>query len=109
LIVLSPEPTGRHDVASTRERRVRADLTSVFGSIVCLTHDTLLVDDAGALVGPGDLLTAYDRDRVATGTVDRAPGWLPCRGARWVLKLDTRGIRRADDETRRDTPRQTPR
>ena len=31
---------------------------------------------------------------VGEGTVEPAPDWLQCRGARWVLRIDARGVRR---------------
>jgi hypothetical protein len=51
-------------------------------------------------------LTAFDDDTdeqgrpdriVATGVVERSPDWLQCHGSRWVLRIDSSGIRHASE------------
>jgi hypothetical protein len=52
------------------------------------------------------VVTAYDEDRnelgerddlLATGIVEPSPDWLSCRGSRWVLRIDSRGVRHESD------------
>jgi len=86
------------------DRRLRADFNGLFGSLLCLSHDDSAVDEAGNAVDlrEGLLVTAFEPDRgdagesedlVATGVVERAPDWLQCRGSKWVLRIDGRGVR----------------
>ena len=84
--------------------RVRADFNGLFGEILCLSHTDKSVEQNGAEVPlqPGMVLTAFDEDRdesgkrddiVATGVVEPSPDWLACRGSRWVLRIDAKGVR----------------
>jgi len=34
---------------------------------------------------------------IASGTIERPPEWLRCRGSRWVLRLDQNGVRHESD------------
>jgi hypothetical protein len=56
------------------------------------------------------VVTAFDEDLddngerddlVATGVVERPPWSLRCRGSKWVLKIDSNGVRH-ESETRGD-------
>ena len=57
----------------------------------------------------GMQVTAFDMDfdekgsrddLLASGVVAPAPDWLQCNGSRWVLKIDSRGIRHQSEEGR---------
>ena len=51
------------------------------------------------------LLTAFDEDSehgqrdelLATGIVEPSPDWLQCKGSKWVLRIDERGVRHQSD------------
>ena len=51
------------------------------------------------------LVTAYDEDMtdgvmddiIATGIVEPSPDWLQCRGSRWILRIDDKGVRHQSD------------
>lgn len=52
------------------------------------------------------VVTAYDEDidehgerddLVARGTVEPSPGWLQCKGSRWILRIDENGVRHQSD------------
>jgi hypothetical protein len=54
----------------------------------------------------GMSVTAYDEDQtdlgqrddlLASGTVIPSPDWLACRGSRWALKIDARGVYHESD------------
>jgi hypothetical protein len=47
-------------------------------------------------------VTAYDEDAgddgarddlFATGVVEKSPAWLRCSGSKWVLRIDSHGVR----------------
>jgi len=47
-------------------------------------------------------ITAYDEDTnekgerddlIASGVVGPSPDWLQCRGSRWILRIDEKGVR----------------
>jgi hypothetical protein len=91
------------------ERRLRADFNGVFSEVLCLSHNDECIDDAGASVKlrAGMVVTAFDEDAneagerddlLATGVVEPAPDWLRCRGSRWVLRIDDRGLRHESDD-----------
>jgi hypothetical protein len=87
---------------------VRADFNGVFGELLCLSHSDEATTAAGRTVRliSGMQLTAFDEDSdeagrpdalVATGVVERSPDWLQCNGSRWVLRIDSSGIRHASE------------
>jgi hypothetical protein len=39
-------------------------------------------------------------DLLASGTVERSPEWLSCRGSRWALRIDQDGVRWESDMNR---------
>ena len=54
----------------------------------------------------GMLVTAFDQDTdehgprddlIATGLVEPSPDWLRCNGSRWVLRIDSHGVRHESD------------
>ncbi len=88
--------------------RVRADFNGLFGDLLCLSHTDDCVDETGTRVSlrEGLQVTAYDDDfnargerddLIATGTVERSPAWLNCRGSKWVLRLDHLGVQHEPD------------
>ena len=89
--------------------RLRADFNGLFeaGKILCLSHSDICTDDNGLQVSlrAGMLVTAYDEDMtdgvmddiIATGIVEPSPDWLQCRGSRWILRIDDKGVRHQSD------------
>ncbi len=85
-----------------RAEWVRGDFNGLFGDLLCLSHDdTVRVIDGGEIpLRAGMTLTAAEPDEedgeplwlMATGTVEPSPEWLECRGSRWVLRIDERGV-----------------
>jgi hypothetical protein len=84
--------------------RVRSDFNGLFGDVLCLSHgDTCVAADGQQVVlREGMTLTALEEDAdkhgnrddlIASGTVERSPEWLSCKGSRWVLRIDTNGVR----------------
>lgn len=84
--------------------RVLADFNGLFGDVLCLAHSDTVRAENGEPVAlrAGMTLTAFDVDQdaagepdeiLARGVVAAAPDWLACRGSRWVLRIDGRGIR----------------
>ena len=85
---------------------VGADFNGVFGEFLCLSHSDEANTESGRTVhlSPGMRLTAFDDDAddqgrpdkiLASGVVERSPDWLQCNGSRWVLRIDSSGIRHA--------------
>jgi hypothetical protein len=88
--------------------RLQADFNGIFGDLLCLSHSDTAKDETGTAVPlyTGMVVTAYDEDRnelgerddlLATGIVEPSPDWLSCRGSRWVLRIDSRGVRHVSD------------
>ncbi|MFZ0480605.1 MAG: gamma-glutamyl-gamma-aminobutyrate hydrolase family protein [Terriglobales bacterium] len=88
--------------------RVRGDFNGLFGDVLCLSHEDTCVAGNGEIVKlhEGMKLTAFDEDGIqpgkpeyilASGTVEPSPEWLSCRGSRWILRIDERGVRRQSD------------
>ena len=87
--------------------KLRADFNGVFSQVLCLSHEGTVVDEYGNTVTlvEGMHVTAFDEDMedgqrddlIATGTVERSPEWLKCRGSRWVLRIDENGVRHESD------------
>jgi hypothetical protein len=91
------------------ETWVRGDFNGVFRDVMCLSHTDECVDPTGEPVHlvAGMIVTAFDDDTdeggkrdnlLATGVVEPAPDWLQCRGSRWVLRFDARGVRHESDD-----------
>jgi len=89
-------------------QKLRADFNGLFGDLLCLSHRDTCTDENGAEVQlrEGMLVTAFDEDAdeagrrddlLASGVVERAPDWLACKGSRWVLRLDSHGVRHQSD------------
>jgi len=84
--------------------KLQADFNGLFGDVLCLSHNDSEVDQEGRTVvlRDGISVTAFDEDQdkdgnreyvVASGIVEAAPYWLQCKGSRWVLRIDKRGVR----------------
>jgi hypothetical protein len=84
--------------------RVYADFNGLFGDILCLSHSDTCKDDSGQTIvlHAGMVVTAFDEDIdeygkrddiLASGIVERSPIGLRCKGSRWVLKIDSNGVR----------------
>lgn len=94
-----------------KERRLRADFNGAFGDVLCLSHSDECLDENGApvILEAGMVVTAFEDDvddhgerdnLLATGVVEPAPDRLACRGSRWVLRYDERGVRHESDDRR---------
>ena len=87
--------------------KLKADFNGLFSEVLCLSHKDTAVDEQGEEVKlvEGMQVTAFDEDmedgqrddRIATGTGERSPDWLQCRGSRWVLRIDGNGVRHESD------------
>jgi hypothetical protein len=87
--------------------KLKADFNGLFSEVLCLSHKDTAVDEQGEEVKlvEGMQVTAFDEDMedgqrddlIATGTVERSPDWLQCRGSRWVLRIDGNGVRHESD------------
>jgi hypothetical protein len=88
--------------------RLQADFNGLFGDVLCLSHNDTSIDERGAVVElrAGMVVTAFDEDLddngerddlVASGTVERSPWSLRCRGSKWVLRIDGNGVRHESD------------
>jgi hypothetical protein len=87
--------------------KLRADFNGLFSQVLCLSHKDTALDEHGNEVTlvEGMQVTAFDEDMedgqrddlIASGTVERSPDWLECRGSRWVLRFDESGIRHESD------------
>lgn len=88
--------------------RLQADFNGVFGDILCLSHGDTCLDETGADVRlrAGILVTAFEHDTdehgarddlLASGVVEPSPDWLRCNGSKWVLRIDSHGVRHESD------------
>jgi hypothetical protein len=80
--------------------KLRADFNGVFSQVLCLSHEDTAVDEHGnmvALAFDEDMEDGQRDDLIASGTVERSPEWLKCRGSRWVLRIDENGVRHESD------------
>ena len=91
-----------------RVRYLQADFNGLFGEVLCLSHEATCRDDLGNLVAleSGMAAVAFEEDRdnrgqreylFAAGIVEPPPDWLACRGSKWVLRIDNRGVRHESD------------
>ncbi len=94
---------------SMTTQRLRADFNGLFGELLCLSHSDSCADESGTEVRleAGMIVTAFDEDSddrgqrddlMASGIVERSPDWLACKGSRWVLRIDERGVRHQSDQ-----------
>ncbi len=88
--------------------RVHADFNGLFREFLCLSHkETCIGADGQEVIVREDMtVTAFDEDvnddgnpdnLIASGTVERPPDWLSCRGSQWVLRIDRHGVRHESD------------
>jgi len=84
-------------------KRLWADFNGLFGDLLCLSHEDTCRDEDGDVVTlkSGMAVTVFDEDEnekgerddiVASGIVEPSPDWLQCKGSRWALRLDARGV-----------------
>lgn len=82
----------------------------MFGELLCLSHEDTRLDEGGHQVPltAGMNVTVFEEDLddegqrddlVARGVVERSPDWLACKGSRWVLRIDSDGIRHMSELT----------
>ena len=90
--------------------KLRADFNGLFGDVLCLSHSDSSVDVNGATIqlAAGMEAIAFDEDAdetgnrddlIASGVVEPAPDWLSCNGSKWVLKIDSNGVRHESEIT----------
>lgn len=90
--------------------KIRADFNGLFGDVLCLSHSDTCLDANGATIqlSVGMKVTASDEDAdetgkrddlIASGVVEPSPPALSCRGSRWVLRIDSNGVRRESELT----------
>jgi len=90
--------------------KVRADFNGLFGDVLCLSHSDTCVEANGATIqlSAGMQVTAFDEDAdetgkrddlIASGVVEPSPPALSCRGSRWVLRIDSNGVRHESELT----------
>jgi hypothetical protein len=90
--------------------KLRADFNGLFGDVLCLSHGDSSVDANGATVQltAGMEAIAFDEDAdetgkrddlIASGVVEPSPDWLSCNGSKWVLKIDSNGVRHESEIT----------
>jgi hypothetical protein len=95
-------------MSESKSIRVRADFNGLFGDILCLSHKETSSDAEGkeVILYEGMRVTAFDEDGdeqgnrddlLASGTVERSPEPLRCRGSRWILRIDQNGVRHESD------------
>jgi hypothetical protein len=88
--------------------RLLADFNGLFGDLLCLSHGETCQDTTGQSVTlkTGMKVTATEEDSndhgepddlIASGIVEPSPGWLQCRGSKWVLRIDSNGVRHESD------------
>jgi len=83
--------------------RLAADLNGLFSEVLCLSHEetcrtpegeAVVVEEGMAAIAiEPDVEDGVPCELFATGTIERAPDWLACRGSRWVLRLEPKGVR----------------
>jgi hypothetical protein len=97
---------------------VRGDFNGLFGDLLCLSHDDTATRASGEVVtlATGMALIAFEHDwdedqpsaLILRGRVEPSPDELACRGSRWCLRGDERGLLRwveLDEATRAELSR----
>ena len=87
--------------------KIQADFNGLFSQLLCLSHSDTALDERGNVVtlAEGMQVIAFEEnledgqrdDLIASGTVERSPDWLQCRGSQWVLRIDQNGLRYESD------------
>jgi hypothetical protein len=91
-------------MTESKATRIRGDFNGLFGDILCLSHEDTRPDADGNLVTfrAGMSVIAFDEDTdefgnrddlIACGIVERSPESLRCLGSRWILRIDSSGVR----------------
>jgi hypothetical protein len=99
--VLSPVYNSYYDygVSEPSPIRIRADFNGLFTELLCLSHKETCIGENGqdVSVHEGMTVTAFDEDidddgkpdkLIASGTVEKSPEWLRCKGSVRVLRID---------------------
>jgi hypothetical protein len=84
-------------------KRLQGDFNGLFGDLLCLSHEDSCRDEDGdtVMLKSGMIVTVFDIDEgesgerddiIASGVVEPSPDWLQCKGLRWVLRIDARGV-----------------
>ena len=87
-----------------RVHHLQADFNGLFGDVLCLSHEASCRDESGnpVILESGMVAIAFEEDLddrgqreylVAEGIVEPSPDWLKCRGSKWVLRINGRGVR----------------
>jgi hypothetical protein len=89
--------------------RLYADFNGLFSQLLCLSHQETCRtrDGTPIVVAPGMSATAWMEDEedgvpdnlLAYGIVETSPEWFQCRGSRWVLRINHRGVRHESELT----------
>jgi len=89
--------------------KLRADFNGLFADVLCLSHGDSCIDANGATVQliAGMAAIAFDEDAengqrddlIASGIVEQSPPWLTCNGSKWILKIDSNGVRHESELT----------
>ena len=83
---------------------LNSDFHGRFGDLLCLSHEESCLDENGRRVSlmAGMHVTVFSEPRperlVASGVVEPAPPGFACRDSHWVLRLDSRGIRKSVED-----------
>ena len=93
---------------------VRGDFNGACGDLLCLTHSDCCWGENGESIPvfAGMNVVAFDNDcddegrdnfLIAEGVVEQSPRELACRGSKWALRINERGIRRERSLHQSDT------
>ena len=75
--------------------RLQADCNGLFREFLCLSHEETCMGPDGKSIVVYEVMSAraFDEDvdgdgkpLIASGTLERPPRWLTCRGSRWGSK-----------------------
>ena len=87
--------------------KLQADFNGLFSKLLCLSHKDTVLDEHGNTINlvEGMQAMAFEEnyedgkrdDLIASGTVQRSPDWLQCRGSRWALRIAENGVRTESD------------
>src|SRR5512132_3913847 len=84
--------------------KLRADFNGLFCDVLCLSHGESCIDEDGNTIQltAGMAAIAFDEDAdengqrddlIAFGIVEQSPPWLTCTGSKWLLRIDSSGVR----------------
>jgi len=84
--------------------KLQADFNGLFGDLLCLSHGDSCRDESGNPIAlmAGMVAIAFEEDideqgqreyLVAEGIVEPSPDCMQCRGSKWALRINGRGVR----------------